>query len=103
MLLCLIFFLTAVLPKKSGISVLLTFDDGYKDNYNQALPIIKMYDVKCIFFIVTNYPDTNNWLIHDKIKFLIHENIISENILDEIKSASRSDFDSYMGSMALFK
>ncbi|MGM7700271.1 polysaccharide deacetylase family protein [Pseudalkalibacillus sp. Hm43] len=37
-------------PKKS---VLLTFDDGYKDNYTEVYPILKKYDFKALNFIIT--------------------------------------------------
>jgi peptidoglycan/xylan/chitin deacetylase (PgdA/CDA1 family) len=30
--------------------MLLTFDDGYKDNFDLALPILKKYDASAIFF-----------------------------------------------------
>lgn len=38
-----------VFQNKPGL--LLTFDDGYKDNLDVAIPILKKYDVKAIFFI----------------------------------------------------
>lgn len=38
------------IPRKS---VLLTFDDGYLDNYTNAFPILKQYDFKATIFIVT--------------------------------------------------
>lgn len=38
------------LPKKS---VVLTFDDGYYDNYNIVFPLLKKYNLKAIFFVNT--------------------------------------------------
>lgn len=40
------------LPEKP---VLLTFDDGYRDNYDVAYPILKAYGMKAIIFPVTDY------------------------------------------------
>lgn len=37
-------------------SVLLTFDDGWIDNWQHALPILKQYRVPAVFFIVTSWP-----------------------------------------------
>jgi len=39
--------------KPSRPSVLITFDDGYKDNYTLALPILKEYRIPALFFIPT--------------------------------------------------
>jgi len=44
-------------PKKS---VVLTFDDGYEDNYKNALPVIKEFGLKATVFVVTDWVGTNN-------------------------------------------
>ncbi|MFG6496199.1 polysaccharide deacetylase family protein [Fictibacillus sp. UD] len=38
------------IPEKS---VVLTFDDGYKDNYVEAYPILKEYDFRAVNFLIT--------------------------------------------------
>ena len=43
-------------PEKS---VVLTFDDGYEDNYQNAFPILKEFGVKATFYIITDVVDTN--------------------------------------------
>lgn len=54
-----------------GINVLITFDDGYKDNYDIALPILKKHDTTAVFFITTNYIGSKNWLWHDRVRYLV--------------------------------
>ncbi len=49
------------LPPKS---VILTFDDGYRDFYTTAFPLLKKYNLRAVsFYIVgySNYPSYMNW------------------------------------------
>ncbi len=41
-----------VLPSKS---VILTFDDGYRDFYTDVFPILKKYQVKAVAYVVPNF------------------------------------------------
>jgi peptidoglycan/xylan/chitin deacetylase (PgdA/CDA1 family) len=55
-------------PKKS---VVLTFDDGYKDNYTNMYPILKEFGFKATIFVITNTVDKNsNYLTSDQLKEL---------------------------------
>ena len=40
--------------------VLITFDDGYKDNYDIALPILRRFGVKAVFFLLPPFFGKNN-------------------------------------------
>lgn len=63
-------------PTDKGIQVFLTFDDGYKDNVEIALPILDKYNLLAAFFIVSGIPDKNQWLWHDKIRYLVGTNVL---------------------------
>ena len=40
--------------------IVLTFDDGYRDNYLYAFPLLKKYGFSATFSLVTQYIDQNN-------------------------------------------
>jgi peptidoglycan/xylan/chitin deacetylase (PgdA/CDA1 family) len=46
-------------------TVLITFDDGYRDNYLNAFPVLQRYKFNATFFVVTDYIDNEiifQWL-----------------------------------------
>lgn len=58
----------AELPEKP---VLITFDDGYKDNYTNAYPIMKKYGYTGTIFVVTSYLGVyDNYLTWAQVKEL---------------------------------
>ncbi|MGD8556760.1 MAG: polysaccharide deacetylase family protein [Chromatiales bacterium] len=62
-----------------NINFLITFDDSYKDNYDLAFPVLKKYNAKAAFFIVTGLVGTGNWLWHDKVHTLVCQKKISQS------------------------
>lgn len=50
--------------------IILTFDDGYKDFYENAYPILKKYNKKASLFIITNKVGANNYLTWSEIQEL---------------------------------
>ena len=60
--------------------VVITFDDGYKDNYTNAYPILKELELKATVFIITNTIDTvKNYLTSNEIKTMDSNNIRIES------------------------
>lgn len=41
-------------------SVVITFDDGYEDNYTNAYPVLKEYGLHATIFVIANTVDKNN-------------------------------------------
>jgi len=48
-------------------AVAITFDDGYRDNYDYALPILKKYQLPATIFVSTGVIDTGEILWHDRV------------------------------------
>jgi len=59
-----------------------TFDDGYKDNYRYAFPILKKYKIPATIFLVTGHIDTGNLFWFDKIEYIIKNTKIKRLKLD---------------------
>ena len=56
------------LPKNP---LLITFDDGYLDNHDVALPILQKHGAKAVFFMATHYLSERRLFWWDKINFLM--------------------------------
>ena len=74
--------LDLVLRSGSGRFVMVTFDDGYLDNYTNAYPILKKYGVPATFFITTGFLDIPKVPWWDEIAWIIrssHHNRLPAN------------------------
>jgi peptidoglycan/xylan/chitin deacetylase (PgdA/CDA1 family) len=49
-----------------------SFDDGFKDNYNVAFPVLKKYQVPAIFFISPVMIGNRSLLWNNRVWFLLH-------------------------------
>lgn len=54
-----------------GNRVLLTFDDGYRDNYTLAFPVLRSHGISAAFFLPTAFVGTGNLPWWDAIAFVV--------------------------------
>lgn len=55
----------ATLPPKP---IVLTFDDGYKDNYTTMLPILEAHEMTAVVYVITNELGKKNYMSLDELK-----------------------------------
>jgi peptidoglycan/xylan/chitin deacetylase (PgdA/CDA1 family) len=56
--------------------VVLTFDDGYRDFYEQAFPLLKKYQLKASVYIVTNFTNNPAYVTWDMIRQMSDSGLI---------------------------
>ena len=54
-------------------AIVLTIDDGYRDFYDIAYPILQEYEVPATFFVTTGFINGDLWLWHDHIEWLLDQ------------------------------
>ncbi len=59
-------------------SVVITFDDGYKDNYQQAYPILAQLGLPATFFLATAYIGTGAIKWEDRLSWMVRAGAHSE-------------------------
>lgn len=71
--------------------VMLTFDDGYDDNYTELFPLLQKYQVKATVFMIVNDIGKNHKLTEEQIKEMsdsglvsIQSHTLSHGYLDEM-------------------
>ena len=83
---------TGNVPEKP---VVITFDDGYDDNYNSAYPILKKYGFIGNFFVITDYMDTKpGFMTVDMLKEMHSNGMVIESHTSnhqELKNLSDED------------
>lgn len=73
-----------------GIKVLVTFDDGYRDNFTQALPVLESNRIPAVFFVVTRFV-----LDHERIELDASSNGDIFPHDHELDQAAKSEYVTY--------
>lgn len=63
--------LPAAMKDRKGRFLLITFDDGYRDNYSDAFPVLRRHGVPATFFITTGFLDKPRLAWWDEVAWLI--------------------------------
>jgi peptidoglycan/xylan/chitin deacetylase (PgdA/CDA1 family) len=64
---------------------IVTFDDGWADNYTYAYPILKKYRIPATIFLSTSMIGSNSWPWPDRIAYYMHA-VPSEDFLDTFRT-----------------
>lgn len=74
---------------KNGLYVLFTFDDGYRDNFNIALPTLKEHNAKAVFFVSPKQLLEEGYFIHDKLRYLIEIGQLTEEYEETLRQLNQ--------------
>jgi len=89
------------LPKNA---IAITIDDGYKDNYLYAYPILREYGVPATIFLTTSYIDGLQTPLADKISFVLSHTHLKEISLEGIgRFTLESEKRRYIASKLIIK
>jgi len=71
--------LSDVLDGKTNLPanpILLTFDDGYRDFYTDAYPILKKYRVKATNYVIAGFLNRNNHLLTSQVQEISNDGLV---------------------------
>ncbi|MCA9400329.1 MAG: polysaccharide deacetylase family protein [Candidatus Omnitrophica bacterium] len=73
-------------------TIVITFDDGYENNYTYAFPVLKMYDMPAIIFMPSHQIGNEGQLNLEQLKEMINES--------KITIGSHTRFQKYLPSIS---
>lgn len=63
-------------------SVLVTFDDGYRDNYENAFPILKRHGIPGLFFISTGHVESRRLFWWEQLSLFVRRSNLTRAVLE---------------------
>ena len=69
--------------------VMLTFDDGYRDNYTELFPLLKKYNAKATIFLIAEFTNREKYLTEEQIREMKQSGLVSF----QGHTSSHSDLD----------
>lgn len=69
--------LEQALKERHGRFVMFTFDDGYRDNYALAYPVLRSHNVPATFFVTTGFLDSPQVPWWDEIAWMVRSSPLS--------------------------
>jgi len=81
------------LPKKT---IVITFDDGYKDNFSYAFPILKKYKIPATIFLTTGYIGTNKIFWWDRVGYILNNSDLQKIDLGNITLSKYENKSQYI-------
>jgi peptidoglycan/xylan/chitin deacetylase (PgdA/CDA1 family) len=67
-----------------GLSVAITFDDGYADNLDAAAPLLERFEVPCTFFITSGYIGADREFWWDELERMVWRSDLSPEMRDQL-------------------
>lgn len=84
------------LPERT---IAITIDDGYENFARFAVPLLAEFGIPATLFVVSDFPDTDQWLWTDKFKFLLNRNTLPTT-LAALKQMTVDDRDARLAELA---
>lgn len=74
----------------SAATVMITFDDGYRDNFESAFPVLQAHNAQAVFFITSGFLDHHPVAWWDEISWMIRASSQSQLEVNHLEGAHSS-------------